>query len=109
MKLLVKDHTLFPGPRYKILGEYSGEWFRDDILIPLLASTESDLIQIDLDGTVGYGSSFLEEVFGGLVRKKIPENQIQSILDNIISTEDESLIFEIKSYVKDEQERQARS
>jgi len=36
-------------------------------LIPALKEYEK--VIVDLDGTSGYGSSFLEEAFGGLVRK----------------------------------------
>jgi hypothetical protein len=40
-------------------------------LAPALRAAEakSETIIIELDGTAGYGASFLEEVFGGLVRK----------------------------------------
>jgi hypothetical protein len=54
-------------------GEYSGEWFRDDILAPALreAAANSEILTIVLDGTSGYGSSFLEEAFGGLIRRRM--------------------------------------
>jgi len=42
--------------------------FRDEFLYPALK--ESDEVKVDLDGTLGYGSSFLEEAFGGLIREK---------------------------------------
>lgn len=56
-----------PGGRYKRLGPYSGEEFRD-VLVDLLSKNEE--VEVVLDGTEGYGSSFLEEAFGGLVRLK---------------------------------------
>jgi hypothetical protein len=54
-------------------GGYSGEWFRDDILAPALreAAANSEILTIVLDGTSGYGSSFLEEAFGGLIRRRM--------------------------------------
>ena len=61
-----KDYSDAPAGRYRTDGPFSGERFREDILIPELAS--NDVVEVDLSGVAGYGSSFLEEVFGGLVR-----------------------------------------
>lgn len=68
----VRDFAPSPGGRFVSDGEYSGEWFREEILAPALrkASTESEALVVILDGTSGYGSSFLEEAFGGLIRLK---------------------------------------
>jgi hypothetical protein len=60
------DFTKTPIGRYRDDGPYSGQVFREDILIPALK--EYDKVIIDLAGVEGYGSSFLEETFGGLVR-----------------------------------------
>lgn len=68
--------TKAPAGRYKTDGPYSGERFRDDFLIPALKG--ADKVIVDLDNTLGYGSSFLEEAFGGLIREK------GFILDEII-------------------------
>ena len=56
-----------PAGRYFTDGPYSGQRFRTEILYPALI--ENEKVEIDLDGTLGYGSSFLEEVFGGLIRE----------------------------------------
>ena len=61
-----EDFTEFPGGRYREDGTFSGEEFRNDFLIPALDNFDQVLVQ--LDGTAGYPSSFLEEAFGGLVR-----------------------------------------
>ena len=53
---------------------------------------------IDLDGTRGYGSSFLEEAFGGLVRSGIDKKLIQSKL--IIHAKNSSLRTEILDYIE---------
>lgn len=68
----VRDFAPSPGGRFVSDGEYSGEWFREEILAPALrkASAESETLVVILDGTSGYGSSFLEEAFGGLIRLK---------------------------------------
>lgn len=67
MKTLVvaKDFSRYPAGRFRIDGSHTGERFREDFLIPML---ESDSVTVDLDGARGYGSSFLEEAFGGLIR-----------------------------------------
>lgn len=55
-----------PLGRYPSDGEFSGERFREEFLKPALEQGE---VVVEIDGTEGYGSSFLEEAFGGLVRK----------------------------------------
>ena len=54
-------------------------------------------VTIELDGVRGYGSSFLEEAFGGLVREGYKPSQLHSLLD--IHSERSSLIAEIWDYV----------
>ncbi len=97
----VLEFTEFPGPRYESLGPFSGERFRDEVILKTLEKHDISEIQIDLDDTAGYGSSFLEEAFGGLVRKGIPYKDVLSLSKRIISVQDTSLIEEIKEYVSD--------
>ncbi|MCA1510249.1 STAS-like domain-containing protein [Bradyrhizobium sp. NBAIM01] len=61
---LAKDFSRHVGPRYIKQGPFSGEKFRK-VLVDALA--KNDVVVIDLDGTTGIGSSFLDEAFGGLV------------------------------------------
>ncbi|MFN4277750.1 MAG: STAS-like domain-containing protein [Ferrovibrio sp.] len=63
---IAKDFSDVPAGRYKKDGAFSGEQFRDDLLRPRLQSSET--VEVILDDVEGYGSSFLEEAFGGLVR-----------------------------------------
>ena len=49
-------------------GPNSGERFRREFLVPALRS--DPLVVVRIDQVEGYGSSFLEEAFGGLVRKE---------------------------------------
>lgn len=90
-----KDFNRFPSGRYKAQGPASGEQFREEFLVPML-KREDQLVEVQLDDAIGYGSSFLEEAFGGLVRHHSfgdLENRIVLISDDL------SLVAEIKSYI----------
>ncbi len=65
---IAKDFSKFPIGRNREDGESSGEEFRDSLLFPILLDSDDEIL-IDMDGTEGYGNSFIEEAFGGLVRK----------------------------------------
>ncbi|MEZ8169315.1 MULTISPECIES: STAS-like domain-containing protein [Vibrio] len=94
----IKDFSVFPGPRFIDLGDFSGEEFRDSVLIPAL---EKSNVVVNLDGVFGFGSSFLEEVFGGLVRKGIPREKVIFVRNNLVSNDDPSLLSEIHEYIDD--------
>ena len=64
--VVARDFTRSPGGRTVDDGPYSGERFREELLVPAL-NEEGDL-EIDLRGALTFGSSFLDEAFGGLVR-----------------------------------------
>jgi len=61
------DFSKHPSGRFYEDGPYSGQKFREEYLIPALK--EHSKFTIKIDGVRGYGSSFLDEAFGGLVRK----------------------------------------
>lgn len=92
-----------PGPRYIDEGKNSGEKFRQDILADVFkkAIAEDKKVVVDLDGTDGYGTSFLEESFGGLIRNDGID--YQEIIDRleIISHEEEYLKDDVYEYLKD--------
>ena len=69
----VADHARSPGGRYITDGPYSGEWFRNEVLAGELraAIRNGEVLEVELDWTSGYGTSFLEEAFGGLIRCNI--------------------------------------
>jgi hypothetical protein len=98
-----KDFSPTPGPRYINEGNYSGELFRREILFNRVSEAlENDIpFEVNLDGTAGYGTSFLEESFGGLIRihKLSYEKIIQNMI--LISDEEEYLIDDIKGYLYD--------
>lgn len=97
---IANEYTKTPGGRFKSEGEFSGEDFRDGILLPkyLEAVKHNQILCINLDGGYGYGSSFLEEAFGGLVRKL---NKVDISIINIISDEEPQLKLDIMKYLKD--------
>lgn len=67
--VIAKDYSDTPAGRYdKKDGNFTGERFRDEFLYPALQDNE--YVNVNLDGALGYGSSFLEEAFGGLIREK---------------------------------------
>jgi hypothetical protein len=64
---VAKEFSRTPGGRYYTDGEASGQEFRERILMPALRQYDS--LIIELDGTRGYPSSFLDEAFVGAVRE----------------------------------------
>lgn len=71
-----------PGPRYCRQGRWSGEQFYHDILNQAFAEAyqNGDKLILDLDGTDGYMSSFLDEAIGNLVY----DFGMQVVTDNLI-------------------------
>ena len=98
------DFSDIPGGRTRDEGEYSGEEFRDTILIKKYEEAEAnnEMLEIDFDGCYGFGTSFLEEAFGGLVR--IYHKQGVKDRIRIISTEDETIPGNIDKYIADAEE-----
>lgn len=94
---MARDFTRYPSGRSSLDGQYSGEIFRTKVLIP--AITNRIKIIINLDSAIGYGSSFLEEAFGGLVRAGVTRNDIENFIK--ISTRDKSLELEIEKYISE--------
>ena len=105
---IATDFSRIPGARFPEEGDYSGQEFRKDILVPKLkeAIKTNARLEIDLDGTAGYGTSFLEEAFGGLIR--IDNIKYNDIINTIcfISIDDPEYIEEINSYLKEAYEKE---
>ncbi|MGD1007103.1 MAG: STAS-like domain-containing protein [Ignavibacteriaceae bacterium] len=67
---IAEDFSRTPGARYYTDGPKSGEEFRETVLEKYFDdSTDERIIEVNLDDVRGYTTSFLEETFGGLVRK----------------------------------------
>lgn len=103
IKINVSEFSKTPGSRYKDEGKkaHSGQEFRENILEPQFKSTlmEDTILQVNLDGTIGYGTSWLEEVFGGLARIYGKEVVLKKI--EFISEEEPYLIDDIIQYIND--------
>lgn len=94
---VARSFTPYPVGRTRSDGRYSGEAFRDDHLVPAL---QAGAVTVVMDGAKGYGSSFLEEAFGGLVRRRgFEPGQLGERL--VIRTEDSLLRAEIWSYIEE--------
>jgi hypothetical protein len=67
---IAQDFSRTPGGRYRDSGPYSGEAFREDILLPAYraAKKANEQITIDFSGIYGCTPGWIEEVFGGLIR-----------------------------------------
>ena len=99
---VAKDFTRFPSGRYKRAGNTSGEAFREKFLVPALQARKE--VEIELDGVLGYGSSFLEEAFGGAVRAtRLGANDFFSLVH--LKSSNQALIQEIKQYVNEASQR----
>lgn len=86
-----------PAGRYRTDGPWSGEAFREDHLAPALGDADQKVV-VYLDGVEGYGSSFLEEAFGGLVRKvNLGGEMLHEMLK--IVTDDDAWKKEIWDYI----------
>lgn len=95
--IIATDFSMYPAGRTREDGDRSGELFRDEFLVPLLK--KHGCVILDLDGTIGYASNWLHEVFSGLDKKtgiSAPE-LVKQI--GLVSTEDTSLIAEIREYL----------
>lgn len=86
--LRVSDFSRYPGPRYRADGPYSGQEFREQHLGPALraAIAQGGVVIVELDDVAGYGSSFLEEVFGGLVREGFNRSTLNRHLQVVART-----------------------
>lgn len=105
---IATEFSRIPGARYPEEGDFSGEEFRQNILLPKLkeAIANKEKLVVDLDGTAGLGTSFLEESFGGLIREEHMDfNVVINTLD-FISTEEPDYIEEIRSYINDANEQE---
>lgn len=85
-----------PMGRKKADGEFSGEVFRETILLPFFKkvkeSNSNEILVLDFNNVSMAGSSFIEEAFGGLVRDGFSKKFIKDHLEIIVDIELKELI-----------------
>lgn len=87
---IAEDFSKYPAGRFPEDGPYNGTAFREEVLAPRLNElSETERLEVTLDGVAGVGSSFLEESFGGLVRSGISKQLLLERL--IVSADDDAL------------------
>ena len=102
---IAKEFSPVPIGRYKTDGDKSGEVFLEDFLYPKVsdAMKRKEKLEIDFTGMYGLSSSFLEEAFGGLVRKYNLSSV--DILDTIVFLPEKShfdlYIDLVQEYIRD--------
>ena len=93
----------FPGGRFREDGPGNGQAFREDHLAPALVDEDNyDRIRVVFDGAPGFGTSFLEEAFGGLVREHGMTPEFLARRLNIVSNDDDLKMYvsRAKQYIK---------
>jgi hypothetical protein len=97
---IATDFTVVPGPRHRSEGDYSGEEFLDKLLRPRFVDARDNdaVLHVNLDGAVGYPTSFLEQAFGGLAREFGAE-EVERHLE-ITCTDEPYLLDQIRSYIQ---------
>lgn len=96
---LSKDYSNAPAGRYRKDSNYSGERFREELLIPALK--ENDTVTIILDNLYGVGASFWDEAFGKLIRDgKFSKEELDKKL--ILECKDDIYLVDyIKSFISE--------
>ncbi|MDA8002327.1 MAG: STAS-like domain-containing protein [Alphaproteobacteria bacterium] len=101
---VVEKFSPRPFGRYRSDGDRSAQEFREEFLIP--AMRQHARVTVDLSGTNYYGSSFLEETFGGLVRAIRAEKVLSLTKDDldeklkIVHTKLPSIKEEAQEYIQ---------
>ena len=97
------DFSKYPAGRFRTDGPHSGQRFREDFLAPSLNKGPALVV---LDAPLGYGSSFLEEAFGGLLREHgFTEAQLRKVLT--LESQERGLVAGIWRYIADAQSKLA--
>ncbi|MHB8653869.1 MAG: STAS-like domain-containing protein [Terriglobia bacterium] len=98
---IATEFSEMPGPRKREEGEHSGEEFLQEMLRPrFLESLKANAsLLVNLDGAIGYPTSFLEEAFGGLARE-FGSTKVEQNLE-IVCTDEPYLAEQISRYIRE--------
>lgn len=94
---IASDFSRTPAGRYRADGPAPGERFRDEWLLPALREQDGP-VEVVFDGVAGFGSSFLEEAFGGLVRQGFTPAVLHQRL-HLSSSERPSVAARVWTYI----------
>lgn len=97
---VAKQFSPTPGARYRDDGDWSGQQFREELLEPAyreVARTGGRVI-VNLDDCEGFATSFLEEAFGGLVRKVGSAREVQGVVSAECADEP-ALVEDVEYYI----------
>jgi hypothetical protein len=109
---LAADFSRYLGGRYRADGPWSGQQFRDDMLVRRFdeACAQGARLVIVLDGLAAVPSSFLEEAFGGFLRLRedLSLSNVESTLE-ITASESDLLPFArlARNYMRSEDRRRS--
>lgn len=105
---LAKQFSAYPSGRVPADGSFYGEKFREEFLVPALDEIKdlgevSAVLTVDIDGVRSFGSSFLEEAFGGLIRNTKHDPAWAARVLKIKCTQDHLKMYHdsIEVYVQD--------
>jgi hypothetical protein len=102
---IARHFSKFPAGVTRADGPFSGQALREDLLAALKVADQmgEETLWVDLNGTMGYGSSFLKAAFGGLGHAFAgPGASVKSIQ---LVSEDTSLVREVWEYIPMSEEK----
>lgn len=97
---IASEFSPITGGRTSAEGDFSGELFRDEVLVPKYREylDKGECLKIVFDNCYGIGVAFLEEAFGGLVGKCRYTNVLEQI--DLIANDDETILVNVPKYIK---------
>lgn len=81
---IAEEFSPYPAGRDDQDGDFNGERFRKSLLLPRLKEALARHVKlvVSLEGMQSFGSSFLEEAFGGLIRKEgVAKKDLKKVLE----------------------------
>ena len=98
---VAREFSITPGPRTAREGLHSGEEFLERLLLPRFdqAIAAGTTLVVELDGTAGYATSFLEAAFGGLARARGGAAVTKTL--RLVASDEPYLLDEILGYIED--------
>lgn len=98
--IIASEFSPITGGRTPEEGDFSGELFRDEVLAPKYRECleNGECLEIVFDDCYGIGTSFLEEAFGGLVRKYKYMDVLKHI--RLVANDDETILVNVPKYIK---------